>query len=137
MTHPMSTTPRNEKQQGLSEAQVTESRRRHGANTITPPQRDPWWKLFLEKFNDPVIRILMIAAGIAIGVGAMHGEYLEGIGIIIAVLLATTLAFLNEFKANREFDILNQVNDTVPIKVVRSGQICAVPRKDIVVGDLV
>lgn len=125
------------KLKGLSGPQVAESRRKNGANVMTPPKRDPWWKLFLEKFDDPVIRILMIAAVIAIGVGAMHGEYLEGIGIIIAVLLATTLAFLNEFKANREFDILNQVNDDVPIKVVRDGQMCAVPRKDIVVGDLV
>jgi Ca2+-transporting ATPase len=122
---------------GLSDAQVAEARRKHGANVITPPERDPWWKLFLEKFDDPVIRILMIAAGIAIGVGAMHGDYLEGIGIIIAVLLATTIAFLNEFKANREFDILNQVNDDVLIKVIRNGQMGAVPRKDIVVGDLV
>lgn len=122
---------------GLSAVQVIESRRVNGSNVITPPQRDPWWKLFLEKFDDPVIRILMIAAVIAISVGAMHGAYLEGIGIIAAVLLATTIAFLNEYKANREFDILNQVNDDVPIKVIRDGQVSAVPRRDIVVGDLV
>jgi Ca2+-transporting ATPase len=122
---------------GLSAAEVEQRRRQFGHNVLTPPARDPWWKLFLEKFDDPVIRILMIAAVIAIGVGAVHGEYLEGIGIITAVLLATSLAFINEYKANKEFDILNTVNDDVPIKVIREARFTAVPRKDIVVGDLV
>lgn len=125
------------KLRGLSAAEVEERRREFGANVLTPPARDPWWKLFLEKFDDPVIRILMIAAVIAIGAGVVHGEYLEGIGIIIAVLLATSLAFINEYKANKEFDILNTVNDDVPIKVIREARFMAVPRKDIVVGDLV
>ena len=102
---------------GLTSAEVEESRKQHGSNILTPPERDPWWKLFLEKFDDPVIRILIIAAVIAIAVGAIHGEYGEGVGIIIAILLATTLAFLNEYKAGKEFDILNQVNDEVPVKV--------------------
>jgi Ca2+-transporting ATPase len=121
---------------GLTDDQVLESRRTHGENVLTPPERDPWWKLYLEKYEDPVIRILMIAAVIAIGVGAMHGEYIEGIGIIIAVLLATTLAFLNEYKAGREFDILNKVNDDVPIKVIRNGNVTTVPRRELVVGDV-
>jgi Cation transporter/ATPase, N-terminus len=89
------------KMRGLSAVEVLERRRKFGTNIITPPDRDPWWKLFFEKFDDPVIRILMIAAVIAIGVGAMHGQYFEGIGIILAVLLATVLAFLNEFKASK------------------------------------
>lgn len=122
---------------GLDPSEVEESRRRHGANLLSPPERDPWWKQFLEKFDDPVIRILMIAAVIAIGVGAIHGEYVEGIGIIVAILLATGLAFFNEFKANREFDILNQVSDEMPINVVRAGRHCSVPIKDVVVGDIV
>lgn len=125
------------KHKGLNAAEVEQRRREHGANVITPPERDPWWVLFLEKFDDPVIRILLIAAVIAISVGAIHGDYIEGIGIIIAVLLATTLAFFNEYQANKEFDILNQVNDDVPIKVVRDAVFTTVPRKDIVVGDLV
>jgi Ca2+-transporting ATPase len=125
------------KHTGLGPAEVEESRRKFGANIITPPERDPWWKLFLEKFDDPVIRILLIAAVIAIVAGSVHGEYLEGLGIITAVLLATVLAFANEFKANKEFDVLNQVNDEVPIKVVRESRFTSVPRKDIVTGDLV
>ncbi len=122
---------------GLTSAEVEDRRREFGSNVITPPRRDPWWKLFLEKFDDPVIRILMIAAVIAIGLGIVHGEYLEGLAIIAAILLATTLAFWNEFTAAREFDILNQVNDEVPIKVIRNDAYLSVPRKDLVVGDLV
>ncbi|NLI79564.1 MAG: calcium-translocating P-type ATPase, PMCA-type [Candidatus Riflebacteria bacterium] len=122
---------------GLTAAQVEESRRLHGSNLMTPPARDPWYILFLEKFEDPIIRILMIAAVIAIVVGFIDGHYLEGIGIIMAILLATTLAFLNEYRANQEFDILNKVSDDVPIKVIREGRYIAVPKRDLVVGDLV
>lgn len=122
---------------GLTSAQVEESRRKHGSNILTPPARDPWWKLFLEKFDDPVIRILMIAAIIAISVGITTGEYWEGVGIVAAILLATLLAFMNEYRANQEFDILNKTNDSVPVKVIRDNRFGVVPLKDVVVGDLV
>lgn len=122
---------------GLNTAQVIENRSKHGANVLTPAEREPWWRLLLEKFDDPIIRILMIAALMAIGVGFINGEYFEGIGIVIAILLATTLAFLNEYKAEKEFDILNQVSDEAPIKVVRDGAFTTVPIKDIVFGDIV
>ncbi|MBF0101898.1 MAG: calcium-translocating P-type ATPase, PMCA-type [Desulfobacterales bacterium] len=122
---------------GLTQAEVLESRKKYGTNVLTPAKRDPWWKLFLEKFDDPIIRILIIAAVIAIGVGAAHGEYFEGIGIMIAIFLATFLAFINEYKANKEFDILNKVNDDIPVNVVRDGEYKTIPKKDIVVGDIV
>lgn len=122
---------------GLSKYEVLESRKQYGQNVLTPPERDPWWKLFLEKFEDPVIRILLIAAVIAIGVGFIDGHFVEGIGIVCAILLATILAFFNEYKANKEFDILNKVNDDVPVKVIRDGGFCSIPKRDIVVGDLV
>jgi Ca2+-transporting ATPase len=121
---------------GLSPEEVVKSRAAHGANVLTPPERDPWWKQWLSKFEDPVIRILIIAAAIQIAVGAYKGEYIEGLAIVVAILLATTLAFLNEFKANREFDILNQVNDDTPVKAVRGGAYTTVPRRDVVVGDV-
>ncbi|GAB4281937.1 MAG: hypothetical protein Kow0029_27280 [Candidatus Rifleibacteriota bacterium] len=123
--------------QGLTNRQVEENRRKYGSNVLTPVERDPWWRLLLEKFDDPIIRILMIAALIAIGVGTINGEYFEGIGIVIAIILATTLAFLNEYKAGKEFDILNQVSDEVPVKVIRNGAYATIPRKDLVVDDLV
>ncbi len=122
---------------GLTASEVEESRRLHGSNGLTPPERDPWWKQFLSKFEDPVIRILMVAAVIQIAVGAYKGEYIEGLAIVVAILLATTLAFINEYKANAEFDILNRVNEEVPIKVIREARFQTVPRKDLVVGDIV
>ncbi|MBU1108829.1 MAG: calcium-translocating P-type ATPase, PMCA-type [Candidatus Riflebacteria bacterium] len=121
---------------GLNSAQVIENRDKYGANVLTPAEREPWWRLLLEKFDDPIIRILMIAALMAIGVGFVNGEYFEGIGIVIAILLATTLAFINEYKAEKEFDILNQVSDEAPIKVVRDGAFTTVPIKDLVFGDI-
>jgi Ca2+-transporting ATPase len=122
---------------GLTAAEVQARREQYGINVLTPPKRDPWWKLYLEKFDDPVIRILIIAAIIAIGVGLVEGHFAEGVGILVAIFLATTLAFLNEYQAAREFDILNQVSDDVSVKVIRDGAYTSVPRKDLVVDDLV
>lgn len=122
---------------GLTPEQVTASRAAHGSNVLTPPRREPWWRQYLAKFDDPVIRILLIAAAIAMAVGAAEGHLVEGIGIIIAVLLATGLAFVNEFRAAREFDVLNKTSDDVPVTVRRAGNFTSVPRRDIVVGDIV
>ena len=122
---------------GLTDSEVLEQRRKFGDNIISPPARTPWYILFLEKFDDPVIRILLVAAVLAIGVGAIHGDYFEGIGIIVAVLLATGIAFVNELKAAKEFDILSQVSDDVPTRVLRNGKYASVPRKDLVVGDVI
>ncbi|WP_176013012.1 calcium-translocating P-type ATPase, PMCA-type [Victivallis sp. Marseille-Q1083] len=118
--------------QGLSAAQVADSRREHGSNVLNPPARQVWWKQFLGKFDDPVIRILIIAAVVAMGTG----ELIEGAGILVAIFLATGLAFLNEFKAEKEFDILNKVNDDVPVKVIRDGRFQVIPKKEVVVGDV-
>jgi Ca2+-transporting ATPase len=104
---------------------------------LTPPEREPWWRLFLGKFDDPVIRILMIAAVLAVVVGIFDGKYFEGIGIIAAILLATTIAFYNEFKAGKEFEVLNRTSDQRPIKVLRDGHWTEVERKNIVVGDVI
>ncbi len=122
---------------GLTAAQVLESRERHGNNVLTPPERDPWWKQFLGKFDDPVIRILLVAAVISIAIGLVNRHFVEGVGIVVAVLLATVMAFWNEYKANKEFDVLNQSNDDKAIKVIRDANYTEVPRRDLVVGDLV
>lgn len=123
--------------QGLTTKQVEINRLEHGLNILKPPQKNPWWKLFLEKFEDPVIQILNIAAFIAIGVGIVQKNYAEGIGIIAAILLATILAFVNEYQAAKEFDVLNQVSDTIPTKVIRNHKFTTVPRQDLVVGDII
>ncbi len=129
---------------GLTDAEVIESRSRFGANLLTPPKKAPWWKLFLEKFHDPLIIILLVAGALSIGIsiyeyaGLDKGAtvFFEPTGIFIAILLATGLAFIFEQKANREFAILNQVNDDEPVQVIRDGAATSVPKKDVVVGDI-
>lgn len=130
---------------GLTDAQVLESRMKHGANILTPPEKDPLWKQFLEKFGDPLIIILMIAGVLSIGISfyeyfglGQGGEvFFEPAGIFVAILLATGLAFYFELKADKEFTILNQVNDDEPVEVIRNGNATQIPRKDVVVGDIV
>lgn len=123
--------------QGLNSQQVAESREKHGSNSLTPAPRTPLWKLFLEKFSDPVIRILLIAAFLSLGISIVHGEYYETIGIFCAIFLATGVAFWFEVDAARKFDILNQVNDDSPVRVIRDGQVREVGKRDIVVGDII
>jgi len=122
---------------GLTDSEVLKNREQFGANIITPPPKTPWWKLLLEKFNDPIIKILIVAAIIAISIGITNGHYLEGVGIILAILLATVMAFINEYKASKEFELLNSVNDELPVKVIRNGGVTSVPKRDVVVGDIV
>lgn len=122
---------------GLTDQQVLESRNLHGDNLITPPQKTPLWKLFIEKFEDPIIRILLIAAFLSLGISIIHNEYAETIGIFCAIFLATGVAFWFEMDANKKFDILNQVNDEDLIIVRRNGNICQIQKKDVVVGDIV
>jgi len=122
---------------GLSSAQVIESRKKYGSNLLTPPKRESLWKLFLEKFEDPIIRILLIAAFLSLGIAFVHQEFAETIGIFCAIFLATGVAFWFEMDANKKFDILNQVNDDTLIKVVRNGNVSEIPKKDIVVSDIV
>lgn len=122
---------------GLTEQQVAESRAKYGSNSLTPPPRTPLWRLFLEKFSDPVIRILLIAAFLSLGISFVHGEYYETIGIFCAIFLATGVAFWFEVDAAKKFDILNQVNDDNPVRVIRDGQVREVGKRDIVVGDII
>ncbi len=123
---------------GLNDSEVLTSRSKFGENVLTPPKKTPWWKLYLEKFKDPVIVILLIAAVISIIVGIVNGDYIEPIGIIIAILLATGVGFYMEFSAKKKFDILNQVSDTEPVKVIRNeGKVMEVKKTELVVGDIV
>lgn len=130
---------------GLTDAEVARSRAEHGANILTPPEKEPLWKRFLEKFGDPLIIILMIAGVLSIGISCyefwgLHegaGVFFEPVGIFIAILLATGLAFIFELKADKEFALLNQVNDDEPVQVIRNGNAMQVPKKDVVVGDIV
>lgn len=121
----------------LTQAQVQESRERYGRNVLTPPKRKSLWALFFEKFSDPVIRILLIAAFLSLGIGFIHNEFAETIGIFCAIFLATGIAFWFEYDAMRKFDLLNSTNDDTPVKVVRDGAVTEIPKQDVVVGDVV
>lgn len=131
--------------EGLSAKEVTESRLRNGINILTPPPGVPLWKKFLSKFSDPLILILLIAGILSLGIsfydyfGLGHGadSFIEPVGIFIAIFLATGLAFYFEYKADKEFDLLNQVNDDEPVQVIRGGNMTEIPKKDVVVGDIV
>ncbi|MBO6005365.1 MAG: HAD-IC family P-type ATPase, partial [Paludibacteraceae bacterium] len=130
---------------GLTQKQVEESRRKHGDNVLTPPKKDPLWKQFLEKFSDPIIRILLIALLLSVAVSlyqlftgaARPGVLLEPLGIFVAVMLATTVGFACEVSANKKFDILNKAEDEAQVTVFRGGLIRRIERKDVVVGDVV
>ncbi|WP_304510820.1 calcium-translocating P-type ATPase, PMCA-type [Duncaniella muris] len=130
---------------GLTDAEVSASRLNNGINILTPPAKKPLWKRFLEKFRDPLIIILMIAGVLSIciscyefwGLGEGSGVFFEPCGIFIAILLATGLAFFFEQKADKEFALLNQINDDEPVQVIRNGCVTQVTRQDVVVGDIV
>ena len=122
---------------GLSDAEVLESRKKHGENLLTPPPRKPLWKLFLEKFKDPIIQILLVAATLSLIIAIIHNEFAETIGIFVAIFLATGVGFWFEMDANKKFELLNQVNDDILVKVIRNGSVHEIPKKDIVVGDII
>lgn len=131
---------------GLTNREVEESRRLNRANILTPPEKVSLWKQFLEKFEDPIIRILLLAWLLSMAISAVHcwgGEqagfsaFLEPLGIFLAIVLASTIGFIFEVKAARAFEVLNTVNDDVQVTVMREGKVQQVSRKDIVVGDIV
>ena len=130
---------------GLTQEEVEESRKKYGDNVLTPPQKDPLWKQFLEKFSDPIIRILLIALLLSVAVSLYQlftgseglSVLLEPLGIFVAVMLATTVGFVFEVSANKKFDILNQTEDETMVTVYRDGLVQRIERKDVVVGDTV
>ena len=130
---------------GLTDAEVLESRQRHGANVLSEPEKVPLWRRFLYKFKDPLIIILLVAGVLSVGISFYEyfvlkegaTVFFEPVGIFIAILLATGMAFLFEVKADKEFAILNQVNDEEPVMVIRNGRRQQVPKCDVVVGDIV
>lgn len=132
--------------QGLTKQQVDENRRLYGENVLTPPKKASLWSQFLEKFDDPIIRILLVAWLLSMIIAGVHcwgpeakgfTAFLEPIGIFFAIMLASCVGFFFEMKANKAFDVLNTVNDDTMVKVIREGNICQVPKKEVVVGDIV
>ncbi len=122
---------------GLNDRQVEDSRSKHGSNELTPPKRPSMWRLYLEKFSDPVIRILLVAATLSFVVAFVENEFAETIGIVCAILLATGIGFYFEYDAARKFDALNALGAQTPVRVVRGGTVKEVPRGELVVGDVI
>ncbi len=130
---------------GLTSTQVEESRLKHGSNILTPAKKESVWITFLKKFRDPLIIILLVAGALSVlisfyeyyGLGKGFAVFFEPIGIFIAIILATGLSFFFEYQAEKEFAILNQVNDDEPVQVIRDGNSMEIPRKDVVVDDIV
>ena len=122
---------------GLTDQEVIASRQKHGENLLTPPKRPSIWKLYLEKFQDPVIRVLLVAAVFSLIISIIENEYAETIGIFFAIFLATGIGFYFEYDANKKFDLLNAVGEETPVTVIRNGKVKEIPRKEIVVGDIV
>lgn len=133
----MSQTNPEPKLTGLTDQEVLSSREKYGVNLLTPPKRPSMWKLYLEKFQDPVIRVLLVAAFFSLIISIIENEYAETIGIFFAIFLATGIGFYFEYDANKKFDLLNAVGEETPVTVIRNGKIHEIPRKDIVVGDIV
>ena len=122
---------------GLSAREVAESRRLHGDNVIAPPRDEPAWRLLAEKFRDPIIKVLLFAAVLSLAIGCVRSDFTESIGILCAIVLATCVGFFFEWDARRRFRRLNRVNDDIAVKVMRDGAMRSVPRREVVVGDLV
>lgn len=123
--------------QGLTDSEALNSRRKNGSNILTPPPKVSLWKLFFEKFEDPVIRMLLVIALLSLVVSWFENDYTESIGILIAIFLATGVAFWFEYDANKKFNILNLINNDTLYKVYRNGVVTQIAKKDIVVGDLI
>ena len=122
---------------GLTDQEVLQSRQKYGVNLLTPPKRPSIWKLYLEKFQDPVIKVLLVAAAFSLLISIIESEYAETIGIFFAIFLATGIGFYFEYDANKKFDLLNAVGEETPVMVIRNGKVHEIPKKDIVVGDVV
>ena len=122
---------------GLSDAQVADSRQQYGDNVLTPPKKTSLWKLYLDKYRDPIIQILLVAALVSLVLAFVEHDFVETLGIFIAIFIATTVGFYFECDAARKFRVLTAINEDQPVKVRRAGKVMEVPRRDVVVGDII
>ena len=122
---------------GLTDEQVKQSREQYGRNVLTPPHRTSLWKLYLDKYRDPIIQILLVAAFVSLILAFIEHNFMETIGIFVAVFLATTVGFYFERDAAKKFNVLTALSEEQPVKVRRGGKVMQIPRHDIVVGDVV
>lgn len=123
--------------EGLNREQVITSRVKHGENVLTPPKKTSIWKLYIDKYSDPIIEILLVAAAVSLGLAFVNHDFMETIGIFLAIFLATTVGFYFELDAAKKFKVLTAMNDDQPVKVRREGRVTEIPRREVVVGDII
>ena len=121
---------------GLTQPEVEASRRLHGSNILTPPRGVSLWKLYLDKYRDPMIKILLLTAFVSLVLAFIEGDFIETIGIFVAIFLATTVGFVFERDAARKFSVLTSLDEEQPVKVKRDGRVQEIARRDVVVGDI-
>ena len=121
---------------GLTQQEVEASRRKYGSNQLTPPRGVSLWKLYLDKYRDPIIKILLVTALVSLVLAFIEGDFIETIGIFIAIFLATTVGFIFERDAARKFNVLTALDEEQPVKVKRDGRVQEIARRDVVVGDI-
>ena len=109
--------------EGLNREQVITSRVKHGENVLTPPKKTSIWKLYIDKYSDPIIEILLVAAAVSLGLAFVNHDFMETIGIFLAIFLATTVGFYFELDAAKKFKVLTAMNDDQPVKVRREGKV--------------
>ena len=119
--------------EGLTPSQIEHSRSQHGRNVLTPAKKASWWRLYIEKYDDPIIKVLLVAALLSVVLSFFGGSIIETLGIVIAIFLATTIGFVFEVDAARKFDVLTAFNEDTPVKVRRSGKVMEIARQDVVV----
>ena len=123
--------------EGLSREQVSASRNKYGENVLTPPKKTSLWKLYIDKYRDPIIEILLVAAAISLVLAFINNDFMETLGIFLAIFLATTVGFYFEVDAAKKFNVLTAMNDDQPVKVRREGKVMEIPRREVVVGDII
>ncbi|CAL6088450.1 Calcium-transporting_ATPase [Hexamita inflata] len=127
---------------GLNLKQVETNQARYGVNRI--PERPPkkFWKIYLGTFSDPTLIILLISSlvsiiiGVAVAEERKHGGYIDGIAIIVAVIVVSMVASINDFQNEKQFRKLNAVKEARNVQVVRGGQQQSISIYDLVVGDI-
>ena len=122
---------------GLTDKEVVKSREIYGENVLTPPKKTSLWRLYLDKYNDPIIKILLVAAAISLGLAAIENDFVETIGIFLAIFFATTVGFYFERDAAKRFDELTALGDDQPVKVWRNGRVVEIAQRNVVVGDVI
>ena len=127
----------NDSLAGLSDEQVVASRKQHGENLLTPPPKTSLWTLYFSKYKDPIIQILLVAAAVSLVFAFIQQDFIETIGIFLAIILATTIGFYFERDAAKKFDVLTAMDDEQSVKVRRNGSVVEIRRRDVVVGDIV